>query len=371
MDTRWSVVLTIFMCCIPTLRGILWSPASNLLLSGSKGHLRYIGTVSSGIDKAVKECRHQFKWDRWNCPDSTVYNNPDANREMSFVQAIASAGVMYSITRNCSEGVLENCGCDDTQNKKPGGDGWTWGGCSDNVRFGERTSTDIMDASEKSQDALTVMRLHNHEAGRRAVKQTIERTCKCHGVSGSCTMQTCWKQLATFRSIGAQIKRKYFKAVRVDFISGRLIDSNRAEDRGPRGSSRDQVTAASRRDLVFLNQSPDYCRANLSIGVAGTAGRECFMKGDEQIVDPLATSPSAIGAGDSSSSSSPSSDASDRWMKQSCSRLCMSCGMEVRTTRVTVTTSCNCNFVWCCSVKCDTCRRTVVKRICQPIGFKR
>nr|ACC38469.1 Wnt8 [Scaphechinus mirabilis] len=368
MDTRLSfhrclLLLFVFLRCIPTLRGILWSPASNLLLSGSKGHLRYIGSVSAGIEKAVSECRYQFKWDRWNCPESTVFANPQANREMSFVQAIASAGVMYSLTRNCSQGVLERCGCDNTKNGAPGGDGWTWGGCSGQCAVRREDFQGDHGCERESQDAATVMRLHNNEAGRKAVKQTLERTCKCHGVSGSCSMQTCWNQLANFRAIGEQVKRKYSKAVRVDFISGRLIDGNRAEDR----SSRDAMPASlSRKDLVFLETSPDYCRANMTIGVPGTVGRECFMRGDEEIVDPLAPSSTSSSGGDSSSSL-----ASSKWKKQSCSRLCRSCGMEVRTTRVTVTSSCNCNFVWCCSVKCDTCRRSVVKRTCQPIGRTR
>ena len=38
-----------------------------------------------------------------------------ATREMSFVHAISSAGVMYSLTRNCSLGNFENCGCDEAK----------------------------------------------------------------------------------------------------------------------------------------------------------------------------------------------------------------------------------------------------------------
>ena len=33
-------------------------------------------------------------------------------REMAFVHAISSAGVAHALTRACSSGELENCGCD-------------------------------------------------------------------------------------------------------------------------------------------------------------------------------------------------------------------------------------------------------------------
>lgn len=43
-----------------------------------------------------------------------------ATRETSFVHAISAAGVMYTLTRNCSLGDLENCGCDVPNNGKTG-----------------------------------------------------------------------------------------------------------------------------------------------------------------------------------------------------------------------------------------------------------
>lgn len=43
-----------------------------------------------------------------------------ATRETSFIHAISSAGVMYTITKNCSMGDFENCGCDESKNGKTG-----------------------------------------------------------------------------------------------------------------------------------------------------------------------------------------------------------------------------------------------------------
>lgn len=39
--------------------------------------------------------------------------------------------------------------------------------------------------------------------------------CRCHGVSGSCELKTCWKFMPTFNEIGNVLKQKYGKAVLV------------------------------------------------------------------------------------------------------------------------------------------------------------
>lgn len=38
-----------------------------------------------------------------------------ATKETSFVHAISAAGVMYTLTKNCSMGDFDNCGCDDSR----------------------------------------------------------------------------------------------------------------------------------------------------------------------------------------------------------------------------------------------------------------
>lgn len=47
-----------------------------------------------------------------------------------------------------------------------GGRGWLWGGCSDNVDFGERISRQYVDAQETGQDSRAAVNLHNNAAGR-------------------------------------------------------------------------------------------------------------------------------------------------------------------------------------------------------------
>lgn len=38
--------------------------------------------------------------------------------------------------------------------------------------------------------------------------------CKCHGVSGSCSMKTCWKKLSDFNATATLLRQKYNQAVR-------------------------------------------------------------------------------------------------------------------------------------------------------------
>lgn len=47
-----------------------------------------------------------------------------------------------------------------------GGRGWVWGGCSDNVDFGERIAKQFVDALENGHDSRAAVNLHNNEAGR-------------------------------------------------------------------------------------------------------------------------------------------------------------------------------------------------------------
>ena len=39
--------------------------------------------------------------------------------------------------------------------------------------------------------------------------------CKCHGVSGSCTIRTCWLAMMDFKRVGAHLRNKYNGATQV------------------------------------------------------------------------------------------------------------------------------------------------------------
>ncbi len=57
------------------------------------------------------------------------------------------------------------CGCD-SHHKGPPGEGWKWGGCSEDAEFGVLVSREFADARENRPDARSAMNRHNNEAGR-------------------------------------------------------------------------------------------------------------------------------------------------------------------------------------------------------------
>lgn len=60
-----------------------------------------------------------------------------------------------------------------------------------------------------------MMNLHNNRVGRKVVSSSVHRECKCHGVSGSCVMQTCWKVVPKLEEIGLLLRKKYSHAAKV------------------------------------------------------------------------------------------------------------------------------------------------------------
>uniref|UniRef100_A0AAY4E9M1 Protein Wnt n=1 Tax=Denticeps clupeoides TaxID=299321 RepID=A0AAY4E9M1_9TELE len=332
---------SVLSACCHLLAARAWS-ANNFLMTGPKAYVTFSGSVQAGARRGIEECKYQFAWDRWNCPEREIqlpnHNRlRSATRETAFVNAINAAGVMYTLSKNCSMGDFSHCGCDDSNVGKIGGRGWIWGGCSDNADFGEKISKQFVDALEIGHDSRAAVNLHNNEAGRQAVRGTMKRSCKCHGVSGSCSIQTCWLQLSDFRDVGNYLKIKHDQAQKLEMDKRRLRAGNSADGRG---AVADAVGSIARTELIYLEDSPDYCARNLSLGLHGTEGRECVHSGDGL----------------------------SQWERRSCRRLCHECGLRVEERRTETVSSCNCKFHWCCTVKCDTCTQAVTKHHCARRG---
>lgn len=93
---------------------------------------------------------------------------------------------------------------------------WKWGGCSHNMNYGIAFSEMFLDTREKAGDIQSKINLHNNHAGRLVLTMHMQIRCKCHGMSGSCQMKTCWKSAPDFHVVGAALKQMFRRAVLVD-----------------------------------------------------------------------------------------------------------------------------------------------------------
>ncbi|XP_009873596.1 PREDICTED: protein Wnt-8c-like, partial [Apaloderma vittatum] len=82
--------------------------------------------------------------------------------------------------------------------------------------------------------------------------------------------------LAEFREIGNYLKIKYDQAHKLEMDKRRMRAGNSADSRGATAETFHHVHPS---ELVFLEDSPDYCTRNASLGHHGTEGRECLQTG--------------------------------------------------------------------------------------------
>lgn len=134
------------------------------------------------------------------------------SRESAFVHAISSAGVVFAITRACSQGELKSCSCDP---KKKGSardskGHFDWGGCSDNIDYGIKFARAFVDAKErKGKDARALMNLHNNRAGRKVgVPPTAAWGCSQWALLGlgQGTVGSCWPISAVRKKHGMSLR---------------------------------------------------------------------------------------------------------------------------------------------------------------------
>uniref|UniRef100_A0A672I0H8 Protein Wnt n=1 Tax=Salarias fasciatus TaxID=181472 RepID=A0A672I0H8_SALFA len=293
-----------------------------------------------GIQVAIHECQHQLRDQRWNCSSlegldklphhSTILKR--GFRESAFSLALLAAGVAHSVASACSMGKLRGCGCEAERPSRSMQDTWEWGGCSHDVRFGDRFSRDWLDSRGSPRDIHARMRMHNNRVGRQ-VNPVPNHTCKCHGTSGSCQFKTCWHVSPEFRLVGSLLKEKFLSAIFVNsqnknngVFNPRMENSASGNSGGLGGGRRRSMS----RELVYFEKSPDFCEHDPSTDSPGTQGRICNK-----------TSHGTDG----------------------CGSLC--CGRGHNILKQTRSERCNCRFHWCCYVLCEECRLTEWVNVCK------
>ena len=90
-----------------------------------------------------------------------------ATQETAFLHAISSAAITHEITLQCARNKIPGCRCGKTKSRKRGNSDWQWGGCSDNIKYGEKETRRFIDKLEKGNDARTAFNLHNNHLGRK------------------------------------------------------------------------------------------------------------------------------------------------------------------------------------------------------------
>ncbi|XP_046338484.1 protein Wnt-9a-like [Haliotis rufescens] len=272
-------------------------------------------TLVQALRLASMECAHQFSMERWNCTLAQYRQKllRKGFKETSFLYAISSAGLVHAFASACSKGSLDRCTCDESkhlENTKA----WMWGGCGHNIRFGLKFTRKFLKRARKSgKDIRAKIDEHNSHVGIKVVKDNVKTVCKCHGVSGSCTMKSCWRQLSSFHKIGTILKSKYEHAVKVGAYTNHATEKSRHKRlKGPSVSS--EVLSARRGDLLYLDNSPSFCGSGRYS--PGTSGRVCDKDNN-------------------------------------CEVIC--CGRGYNVLHKQVQRSCQCQVIWCCKVNCKRC----------------
>ena len=135
------------------------------------------------------------------------------------------------------------------------------------------------------------------------------KVCRCHGNSGSCSLQTCYYEPPTVNQIGVFLRNSFEIALKT------LLDDQ--------GDIQLDLTSNSyhgdiAEELWYKSDSPDFCDPDPSKGILGTKGRPCDIE--------LSSN-------------------------RSCSSLCCNRGAQ----KVVVLEDIEeCRFVYCCQYICET-----------------
>lgn len=157
--------------------------------------------------------------------------------------------------------------------------------------------------------------------------------CKCHGLSASCDLKTCFLKTPDFRDTGNILFAKFneAKAVEPDNEGSSFLWTSDTQSYDTSVTSR-KSRSMGEEALVYTDASPNFCQRNRKLGVLGTKGRLCNGT----------TNGKSAG---------------------SCQSLCCSRGYTSYT--VAVEDNCRCQFKWCCEVQCEKCLVNFTLSMCR------
>ncbi|XP_037958635.1 protein Wnt-4 [Teleopsis dalmanni] len=278
-------------------------------------------TIKEARRLANLHCEDQFRYDRWNCSIATRGKRnifKKLYKETAFVHALTAAAMTHSIARACAEGRMTKCSCGPRKQNRVDQD-FQWGGCNDNLKHGKRVARSFLDLRDGGGDEVTEILRHDSEVGIEAVSKLMKDKCKCHGVSGSCSMKTCWKKLSDFNATATLLRKKYNEAIR-KAPNTRTMRREAATSRVKKPKQRRKKQQSQYTTLYYLETSPTYCSV--------TKDRQCLHP-------------------------------------DNCANLCCGRGYTTRVFKQVEKCRCRFNNGRCCQLICDYCQRYEDRYFCK------
>lgn len=130
-------------------------------------------TIGQSADLVLKNCQQQFRWDRWNCPTTDFQlkrSSMQLDREAVYVQTLTMAALIYTITKNCSQGEIKGCECNSVTSLQTfdSDESTTVYDCSEQIeQIGIRIADNLFTSSIDTRfDAQGYANVHNSRAAR-------------------------------------------------------------------------------------------------------------------------------------------------------------------------------------------------------------
>ena len=207
----------------------------------------------------------------------------------------------------------------------------------------------------------------------------MKQVCKCHGVSGSCSVKVCWKVMPEIRVVSDELAKRYEAASRINekrstrrVIKLKMIVMKRFAKRYATTASTKERMKEYKDDLIFVDRSPNFCKRNSAIGSTGTSQRVCKIEtADNSLSELDKIKQSKSDAIDllenfdiyqSEKLNKQHQISQKQQFNESCDYLC--CGRGYYSKLVEIVEDCDCQFQWCCYVKCKKCRKQIKEYYC-------
>lgn len=95
----------------------------------------------------------------------------------------------------------------------------------------------------------------------------MRQECKCHGMSGSCTVKTCWMRLANFRVISDNLKDRFDGASRVMVSNSARSNKANADNNSinSNNNGNQMKTVSGQSNVISSNHLPSHPKASSKV----------------------------------------------------------------------------------------------------------